>query len=159
MTNNPNLQNEPNFQIQNRRIRVLNRVLWGAQILLAVTFLFTGLTKLLVPIPMLQAQMPIVLPGAFLRFLGLAETLGAIAMILPGVLRFRTGLTALAAAGLVIIMIGATAYTIIGGPAVEALMPFVVGLLAVFVAYGRWRLAPLTGSVRLALLRPLAARA
>ena len=41
-------------------------------------------------------------------FIGVAEVLGAIGLILPGVLRIRPGLTPLAAAGLVIIMIGAT---------------------------------------------------
>ena len=56
------------------------------------------------------------------------------------------GLTPLAAAGLVIIMIGATVVTLqtVGaGPGV--LVPIVVGLLAAFIAYGRWRLAPLPG--------------
>ena len=74
--------------------------------------------------------------------------LGAIGLILPGLLRIRPGLTPLAAAGLVLIMIGATVITLATmGPA-TALIPLVVGLLAAFVAYGRWRLAPLRGSSR-----------
>src|SRR5438094_7235529 len=82
------------------------------------------------------------LPGWFLRFLGVAEVLGAFGLILPGLLRIRPGLTPLAAAGLVIIMIGATVFTVaLMGP-VLALIPLVLGLLAAFVAYGRWRLAP-----------------
>jgi uncharacterized membrane protein YfcA len=52
----------------------------------------------------------------------------------------RPGLTPLAAAGLVIIMIGATVITLAGGDVASALIPLVVGLLAAFVAYGRWRL-------------------
>jgi hypothetical protein len=55
-------------------------------------------------------------------------------------------LTPLAAAGLVIIMIGATVLTLAGGEVALALIPLVVGLLSAFVAYGRWRLAPHRGS-------------
>ena len=84
---------------------------------------------------------PIPLPGLFLRFLGVVEVLGAIGLILPGLLRIRPGLTPLAAAGLVIIMIGATVITVLGGDVALALIPLIVGLLAGFVAYGRWRLA------------------
>ncbi len=83
------------------------------------------------------------LPGLFMRFIGVAEVLGAIGLILPGLLRIRPGLTPLAAAGLVIIMIGATVVTLMGGSVAMALIPLiplVVGLLAAFVVYGRWRL-------------------
>jgi hypothetical protein len=64
-------------------------------------------------------------------------------MVLPGLLKRRTGLTPLAATGLVIIMIGATWITIAEGMALVALIPFTVGVLAAFVAYGRWRVLPL----------------
>jgi hypothetical protein len=79
----------------------------------------------------------------------MAEVLGALGLILPGLLRIRPGLTPLAATGLVIIMIGATVITLLGGETAAALISLVVGLLAAFVAYGRWRLAPLRGSSRL----------
>ncbi|MGB9073931.1 MAG: DoxX family protein [Terriglobales bacterium] len=112
--------------------------LWIVQVLLALLFLFTGGMKLVVPIQELAKQMPIPLPGAFLRFLGGCEVLGAIGLILPGLLRIRPVLTPLAACGLVIIMIGATVYTLAGGGGATALMPLSVGLLATFVAVGRW---------------------
>jgi len=70
------------------------------------------------------------------------EVLGALGLILPGLLRIRPGLTPLAAAGLVIIMIGATVLTFAADGFAMALPPLVVGILAAFVAYGRWRLAP-----------------
>ncbi len=91
--------------------------------------------KLVLPLETMTAQMP--LPGLFLRFIGVAEVLGAIGLILPGLLRIRPGLTPLAAAGLVIIMIGATVLTLAGGDVAPALIPLVVGLLSAFVAYGR----------------------
>jgi len=126
--------------------------LWIVQGLLAALFLFAGGAKLVLPLD--QMAGPVALPGWFLRFLGVAEVLGALGLVLPGLLRIRSGLTSLAAAGLVIIMIGATVLTWVGGMVAVALMNLVVALLAAFVAYGRWRLAPYRDSSRPAVLRP-----
>jgi len=118
-------------------------VLWIIQALLALLFLFTGGIKLVLPLEVLTDQSP--LPGSFLRFIGVAEVLGAIGLILPGLLRIRPGLTPLAACGLVVIMVGATVLALAGvvpGGLALVLIPLVVGLLSAFVAYGRWRLAP-----------------
>ena len=92
------------------------------------------------PVEEMTKQVP--LPGLFLRFIAVAEVLGALGLILPGLLRIRPGLTPLAAAGLVIIMIGATVVTLMTADVALALIPLAVGLLSAFVAYGRWRLAP-----------------
>jgi hypothetical protein len=119
----------------------MNIVLWIIQGLLAALFLFAGGMKLIMPIEEMTKE--IAMPGGFLRFIGVAEVLGAIGLILPWLLRIRPNLTPLAAAGLVIIMIGATAVTLISGDIPTALVPFAVGLLAAFVAYGRWRLTTL----------------
>lgn len=126
-------------------------VLWIVQGLLAALFLFAGGMKLILPLEKLTGPVP--LPGLFVRFIGVAETLGALGLILPGLLRIRPGLTPLAAAGLVIIMIGATAVSLMAGDVVATLVSLVVGLLAAFVAYGRWRLAPLGGSGRASRLQ------
>ena len=115
--------------------RVKNSILWIIQVLLALLFLWAGGLKLVLPIEMLKG--PIALPEFFLRFIGVAEVLGAIGLILPWLLRIRPELTPLAATGLVIIMIGATVITLIGGAVAPALIPLVVGLLAASVAYGR----------------------
>ena len=120
----------------------MNIALWIVQALLAALFLFAGGMKLVMPIEEMLKQMPLPLPGWFLRFTAVVELLGAIGLILPRLLRIRSGLTPLAAAGLAIVMIGATAYTLAAGDVASALMPLVVGLLCAFVAYGRWRLAP-----------------
>jgi len=117
--------------------------LWIVQGLLALLFLWAGGMKLVLPVEAMTEQMP--LPGLFLRFIGVAEVLGALGLILPGLLRLRPALTPLAAAGLVLIMIGATVLTLAGGAVAMALFPLVVGLLAAFVAYGRWRLTPHSG--------------
>ena len=117
--------------------------LWIVQALLALVFVFAGVAKLIMPVEEMTKE--IHLPGLFLRFIAVVEVLGALGLILPSLLRIRPGLTPLAAAGLVIIMIGATALSLTLGVAM-AIAPFVVGLLAAFVAYGRWKLAPIESS-------------
>jgi DoxX-like family len=136
------------------RGRLVLASLWSLQVLLALIYLFTGLTKLLLPIPVLEAQMPIPLPGALLRFIGLAETLGALGLVVPGLLGFRTELTPLAAAGLALVMAGATVYTLAGGGGLIALMPFVLGILDLLVLYCRTRVAPLREDPYLPFLKP-----
>jgi hypothetical protein len=121
-------------------------VLWIVQGLLALLFLFAGGMKLVLPLEALQG--PVALPGWFVRCIGVAEVLGALGVILPGLLHIRPGLTPLAAAGLGLLMIGATVVTVAGGQLASALLPMAVGLLAGFVAFGRWRVAPLHGSSR-----------
>jgi uncharacterized membrane protein YphA (DoxX/SURF4 family) len=115
----------------------MTTALWILQALLALIFLFAGSMKLILPIEMMMAQMPLPLPGLFLRFIGTAEVAGALGLILPGLSRIRPMLTPLAACGLVIIMIGATVVTLAAGGGVSALFPLVVGLLCTAVAYGR----------------------
>jgi len=127
-------------------------VLWILQALLAALYLFAGVMKFIMPMEEMTAQVP--LPGALLYFVGAAEVLGAFGLVLPGLLHIRPGLTPLAAAGLTIIMIGATVITLATmGPAM-AMMPLVPGLLTAFVAYGRWRLAPQSERSPSAVLQP-----
>jgi hypothetical protein len=117
--------------------RAMNRTLWAAQILAAMIFLFAGVAKLLTPIETLTQQSP--LPGWFLRFLGGAEFLGALGLILPRALKIRPALTPLAAACLFPIVAGATVITLASGLAGMAVLPLVTMLLVAFIAYGRSR--------------------
>jgi uncharacterized membrane protein YphA (DoxX/SURF4 family) len=119
-------------------------VLWTIQVLLGLLFVFAGSMKFIMTVE--EMTKDIAMPGWFLHFIGVAEVLGGLGLVLPGLLRIRPGLTPLAAAGLTIIMVGATVISFIAGGATMALAPLVVGLLTAFVAYGRWRLAPLRGS-------------
>lgn len=121
----------------------MNIVLWIIQILLALLFLFSGLTKLLpiltMPPPPPGVWMP---PMWFLKFIGLCELLGALGLVLPGLFRRQQYLTVLAAIGLLIIMIGAVAVTVSMGIG-AAVLPLITGILCAFVAYGRSKLSPL----------------
>lgn len=125
----------------------MNIALWIVQVLLALVYLFAGGSKFAMSGADMQAQMEatthIVLPIWFIRFIGTCELLGALGIILPGLFRTKTFLTPLAAAGFVIIMIGAVTIGLIGGVGLPNLFPGTVGVLAAFVAYGRWKVAPL----------------
>ena len=113
-----------------------SKALWTVQGLLAALFLFAGASKFMMPAEALQ-QGPVVLPLAFIYFIGVAECLGALGLVLPGLLKIRRDLTPLAAIGLVIIMSGATTVTIESGIIGGAAVPFVVGLLATLIVFGR----------------------
>src|SRR3989442_9509245 len=91
----------------------MNVALWIVQGLLAALFLFAGGAKLVLPLD--QMAGPVTLPGWFLRFLGVAELLGALGLVLPGLLRIRPGLTPLASAGPVISMLSATCLNVVVG--------------------------------------------
>lgn len=123
-------------------------LLWIIQILLGLLFLFAGGSKLVMSIETMQelarqsGQSP--LPGMLLRFIGITEFLGGLGLILPSLLRIKPGLTSLAAVGLLIIMIGATVITMTSGGLAAGVFPLIVCVLLAFVAYGRWRVAPIS---------------
>jgi uncharacterized membrane protein YphA (DoxX/SURF4 family) len=123
----------------------MNILLWIVQIILALLFMFSGGTKFLPAETLQKMSSPnaVQLPMLFLRFLGVCEILGALGLLLPSLFRIRPQLTPLAAACLVILMIGAVVITILGDGIVLAVVPFIAGLLCAFVAYGRWYLRPI----------------
>jgi len=125
----------------------MNILLWIFQVLLALMFLFAGVPKLVFSAEKLLSMGPpnqIVFPGFFIKFIGVCEVLGALGLVLPGLLRRQQFLTPLAAAGLTIIMVGAVVVSFIPGGIAAALPPLVIGLMSAFVACGRWRLRPLS---------------
>ena len=121
----------------------MNIALWIVQGLLTALFLFGGFVKLTMPAEELAAICS--LPVLFVRFISVCELLGGLGLVLPGILKIRTELTPLAAAGLTIITLGAaglTAAGVDGADPMTALFPLTAALLSAFGAYGRWRLVP-----------------
>ena len=112
-------------------------LLWILQAVLAALFLFAGGYKLVTPSATLAQQTH--MSAAFIKFIGVCEVLGALGLILPGLLKIRTELTPIAAGGLVIIMIGAVVVTLMQGLGAQAVFPAIVGILAAVVVYGRTR--------------------
>ncbi len=122
-----------------------NIVLWIVQGLLALAFLLSGFTKTFQPLATVRKNMPWAsdVPAPFVRFLGVAEMLGAIGLILPAITGIGTWLTVAAAAGLVVVMASASIfhasrreYSTIG-------MNVVLLGLSVLVIVGRLTFAPL----------------
>jgi len=118
----------------------MNALLWVLQGLVGLVFLFSGGTKLVMSTEAMQKMSPpnsIMLPGWFVKFIGVMEVLGGLGLILPGLTKIRRNLTPLSAIGLLIIMIGAVVITIMGPGVGAAIIPFVVGMLCAVIAYGR----------------------
>ena len=118
----------------------MNALLWVLQGLVGLLFLFSGGTKLVMSTEAMQKMSPpnsIMLPGAFVKFIGVMEILGGLGLILPGLTKIRKNLTPVAAFCLLIIMIGAVVITIMGPGVGAAIIPFVVGILCAVIAYGR----------------------
>src|SRR5262245_26150849 len=115
----------------------MNILLWIIQILLALLFLFAGITKLFPLMEMTPPPNMIVFPMWFLKFIGVCEVLGALGLVLPGLFRTQRHLTRYAAIGLTIIMIGAVVVTVMGPGVGAAIIPLIVGVLCAFVAWKR----------------------
>jgi hypothetical protein len=119
----------------------MNIVLWILQVILALLFLWGGVFKLVKPLDEIAAMLGVSVP--FLKFISVCEVLGGLGLVLPAALRIKPVLTPLAAIGLLIIMVGAVALTAKGSIA-NAILPLVTGIVLLVVAYGRWRLAPIS---------------
>jgi uncharacterized membrane protein YphA (DoxX/SURF4 family) len=117
-------------------------LLWVLQVFLAVAFLAHGLLFLFPPAAIAE-QMNASLPRAFQLFLGVAEILAAVGLTLPGITRIQPWLVPCAAGGLMIVMISATIFHIARGEMSSAVTTAVLLVAATFVAYMRWRVAPI----------------
>jgi hypothetical protein len=80
---------------------------------------------------------------AFRLFLGVAEVLAAIGLTVPGLTRILPWLVPTAAAGLMIVMIGAITLHVSRGEVSSAITTTVLLALLTFVAYMRWRVRPI----------------
>jgi uncharacterized membrane protein len=118
--------------------------LWAVQGLLALTFLFVGLTKAFFPLPTVKKNFPWAndVPAALVRFIGVCELLGGIGLILPAVTHILPWLTMAAATGLALVMISAVIFH--ASRREFSMIGFNIALLllAAFVVVGRVTLAP-----------------
>jgi uncharacterized membrane protein YphA (DoxX/SURF4 family) len=120
----------------------MNIVLWVLQVLLALAFLAHGLL-LLFPPAAIATQMLASLPRGFWLFLGVAEVLAAVGLTLPGLTRVQPWLVPAAAAGIMFVMVSATIYHVSRGEVSSAITTIVLLVMATYVAYMRWRVAPI----------------
>ena len=122
----------------------MNIALWIAQVLLALAFLATGVPKATQPIPALSKRLTWAtdVPAPFVRFIGVAEILGAIGLILPSLTGILPWLTVAAAVGLAVVMASAIIFHLLRGEANHIAVNVVLLALLLFVVYGRLALAP-----------------
>ena len=122
--------------------RALNIALWVLQALLAALFLWHGQFMVFPPADMVAMINANIGPGLRV-FIGVAEILAAVGLILPGLTRILPALTALAAAGLMIVMASASVFHMYRGETASALSAVVILLLVSVVACTRWKVAPI----------------
>jgi putative oxidoreductase len=128
----------------------MNKVLWIVQGLLAAIFLWHGAFLVFPPAEMLEminGQLGV----EFRIFLGVAEVLAAIGLILPGVTRILPWLTPLAAAGLMVVMVSATVLHVVRAEFMSAVVTAVLLGLATLVTYLRWKVMPIAPRAALAI--------
>lgn len=129
----------------------MNSALWIAQVVLMAAFVLAGVSHLqyertkerMDERTRQRLRWAEAVPPPLLTFIGICEILGALGLILPAVTGVLLVLTPLAATGLGVIMLLAILFH-----AVRREFPFiainlVLLVLAAFVAYGRFVLAPL----------------
>jgi uncharacterized membrane protein YphA (DoxX/SURF4 family) len=129
------------------RSRALNVTLWVLQVLLAAAYLAHGWLMVSPPAELL-AMMNEQMGEGFRLFIGVAELLAAAGLILPGITRILPGLTALAAAGLMIVMSSATILHVVRGESESAVSAAVLFVLVTIVAYARWKVQPIAARKR-----------
>jgi hypothetical protein len=120
----------------------MNILLSVLQVLLALAFFAHG-WLLLFPPAAIAEQLNASLPRWFQLFLGIAEILAAVGLTLPGFARIKPWLVPCAAAGVMIVMICATAFHLMRGEVSSAISTVVLLAVATFIAYMRWRVAPI----------------
>ena len=113
------------------RGRAANIALWGAQIVLAALFAFSGISKLLPSLEVVAGFAQIGLGQWFRYFTGAVEVAGAIGLLIPR-------LSVLAALGLAGVMVGAVIiHLLVIPPAALAVVPALVGTVLVLIARAR----------------------
>jgi uncharacterized membrane protein YphA (DoxX/SURF4 family) len=122
----------------------MNIALWILQVLLGGMFLMAGAMKAF-QYERAKASLPWVkdVSRGLTTFIGIAELLGGLGLLLPAITGILPWLTPLAAAGLALIMILAIGFHASRREPQAIGINAVLLLLATFVAYGRFLIVPL----------------
>ena len=123
----------------------MNAVLWLLQILLALAFLVLGLLKVTRSRERLLRVAGWVedFPEGVVRAVGVLELLGAIGVVLPGILGVAGVLVPVAALGLAVLLVGAIVTHLLRGEQDELGLPVALIVAAAVVAAGRLSAWPL----------------
>jgi uncharacterized membrane protein YphA (DoxX/SURF4 family) len=123
----------------------VHRLLWLGQLVFGVYFVAIGILHLVMPAD-LPAQMAWMydLSTTVHVIVGTAEILGGLGLVLPGLTGIRPELTPLAAACLAVVMVAATVWHVPREEWTQVGITVLDGTLLALIAYGRWRLRPLS---------------
>ncbi len=122
----------------------MNIMLWIVQGLLAVLYMLAGVPKATWSLAALSKRVSWigVIPAGLVRFIGVAEILGAIGLILPMLTGIVPGLTVAAAIGLIVLQVCALAFHMSRREVANLPANVVLLLLALCVVIGRVILVP-----------------
>ncbi|MBL7681787.1 MAG: DoxX family protein [Flavipsychrobacter sp.] len=130
---------------QTSRPKGLHIALWILQIGLGAIFVMAGIMKSSQPIAELSKTLPWTaqIPEGLVRFIGVCELLGGIGLVLPSIVRIKPKLSPIAAVGLATVMILAIVYHVSQDEVNIVGLNLALGLAAGFVAWGRFKKAPI----------------
>ncbi len=124
----------------------MDLALWVVQVALALAFLVAGYSHAF-DFDRAARRPPMAWMHAVgqdrMRVIGILEILGAIGLVVPAASQVLPWLTPLAALGLALVMVGAIVLHIQRREYPNVVINAVLGLLALFVAYGRFVLEPI----------------
>jgi len=133
--------------LESRKVRkILNASLWGAQVLMAAVFGMAGAMKAFTPIAELAEKLPWVteVSESLVRFIGISELIGALGLLIPPFIHMLPWfLTPLASLGLTIIMVLAAGFHGMRGEMSALPVNLILGLILLFISYGRFFKVPL----------------
>ena len=121
----------------------MNALIWFVQVMLAFQYLFHGWIFVSPPAAMVAAIEGSGFKPAFRQFIGIAEILASIGLVLPGLTRILPWLTPLAASGLMVVMVSATFVHISRGEWPSAISTVNLLMLVTLIAYLRWKVVPI----------------
>jgi len=131
-----------------RRDARFHRTLWVLQWLLGASLVAAGSMKLLLPSDQAVAMFPWAADVPVLYTVtSVLDILGGLGIVLPSVTRILPRTTVLAAVGVVLLMLSAVIFYLLRGEASEIVANLVLALVAAVIAWGRWRVAPITGQL------------
>ncbi|MCZ8286121.1 MAG: DoxX family protein [Bacteroidia bacterium] len=119
--------------------KIINIILWAAQILLAVTLIWAGAMKLFKPTD-LPWQWIKENPN-LVRITGVLDLLAGVGFVLPGLLRIQPKLVIYAAYGTLVLMLAASIFHISRGEASQIGFNIFVAVTSLFIAWGRQKKA------------------
>ena len=122
--------------------KVINIIIWIAQVLLSLTFIWAGFMKIFqpekLPFPWVKNNANLVLVA------GIVDLLAGVGILFPSLLRIKPKLTIYAAYGIIVLMLAACVFHISRGEAKDIGFNVFMALIATFIVWGRQKKAMIT---------------